>query len=276
MPRLPRKYSPIGIYHIMLRGNAKKDIFIDNQDKGKFLKIILLKRRDGYYKLYAYCILNNHAHLVLRESKELISNSMRRITTSYAAYFNKKYDRVGHVFQDRFKSDAITDDSHLLAVIRYIHNNPEKAGIMGKEEYEWSSYPSYISLNSNNPDIIDVLEMFSGDAQVAINMFKNFSSQDDKKEYLSIDNGKTISKKNIHHFIGNFLKNNGINKIDDLNNKIFVKQRDNLIKELTKNSNLSMRNIAEIMGINRETIRRVSKEPSPWQWHGNGRVSRRW
>jgi REP element-mobilizing transposase RayT len=87
MPRLPRKYNDIGIYHIMVRGNAKQDIFIDDQDKRKFVKTILQKRKEGLFKIYAFCIMNNHAHLVVKELKESISKFMKRITTSYAFYF---------------------------------------------------------------------------------------------------------------------------------------------------------------------------------------------
>ena len=91
----------------MLRGNARENVFIDDQDKGKLLKIIFEKKKDELFLLYAYCVMNNHAHFVLKEMKESISNSMKKVTTSYAIYFNKKYNRVGHVFQDRFRSEVI-------------------------------------------------------------------------------------------------------------------------------------------------------------------------
>src|SRR5690606_6920396 len=139
--------------HIMVRGNAKQDIFIDDQDKRKFVKTILQKRNEGLFKIYAFCIMNNHAHLVVKELKESISKFMKRITTSYAFYFNAKYERIGHVFQDRFRSEIIKNDSYLLSVIRYVHNNPEKANISYKEDYTWSSYREYISfVNSNLPE----------------------------------------------------------------------------------------------------------------------------
>lgn len=91
MPRLPRKYSDTGIYHIMIRGNAKQDIFIDNQDKRKLIKIIFQKRAEELFIIFAYCIMLNHAHLVVQELKESVSKFMKRITTNYASYFNKKY-----------------------------------------------------------------------------------------------------------------------------------------------------------------------------------------
>ena len=130
----------------MLRGNERKDIFIDNEDKEKLIKIILHKKADETFKLYAYCIMDNHLHLIVKEQKETISQIIKKIAISYAYYFNNKYKRVGHLFQDRYKSETIEDEPYLLSVIRYIHNNPEKAGITKKEKYKWSSYSNYMDI----------------------------------------------------------------------------------------------------------------------------------
>lgn len=266
MPRTPRKYSETGIYHIMLRGNARENIFIDNQDKGKLLKIILQKRKEGLFLIYAYCIMDNHAHLILKELKEPISNSMKKITTSYAYYFNKKYNRVGHVFQDRFRSEVIKDDSYLLSVIRYVHNNPEHAVIKDKEDYQWSSYQFYISQDSKLPETKDILKIFSTDLNEAVGMFADFSKKFEKREYLDIEKRKVINQQDINHFMEEFLKSNNMKK-NDLKNKIYSKQRDALIKELSVRFYLSIRGIAEITGVNRENVRKVlqsvSREPSP-------------
>jgi len=87
----------------MLRGNERKDIFIDEEDKGKFIKTVIKKKANEVFILYAYCIMGNHLHLVIKEQKEQISKIIKKIATSYAYYFNNKYRRVGHVFQDRYK-----------------------------------------------------------------------------------------------------------------------------------------------------------------------------
>jgi len=262
MPRLPRKYSETSVYHIMVRGNAKQDIFIDNQDKRKIIRVIFQKRAIDLFNIYAFCIMNNHAHIVAKELKESISKFMKRITTSYAFYFNAKYNRVGHVFQDRFKSEVIKNDSHLLSVIRYVHNNPEKAGIAKKEEYPWSSYNEYISLNNKLPEVTEILKMFSQDKKQSIEIFQNFSDEIEKREFLDIKLEKQINKENLSEYLEKYLKNNHISKIN-LNDKRYYKQRNDLIKNIIVNSNLSKRAIAEAIGVNRETVRRVSKEPSP-------------
>jgi putative transposase len=263
MPRLPRKYNDIGIYHIMVRGNAKQDIFIDDQDKRKFVKTILQKRNEGLFKIFAFCVMNNHAHLVVKELEESISKFMKRIAISYAFYFNAKYERIGHVFQDRFRSEIIKNDSYLLSVIRYVHNNPEKANISNKEDYNWSSYKEYISLdNSNLPETREVLDIFSEDIKQSIEIFKDFSDQPEKGKFLdtSINNG--ASKIDLFQYIEKFLKDNNINK-QDLKDRRYINQRNNLIKNIVKKFNFSKRVIAEVTDINRETVRLLSKEPSP-------------
>jgi len=120
MPRSARVLSETGVYHVMLRGNERKDIFIDDEDKVRFLDMLYAKRERESYYLYSYCLMDNHVHLVLKEANDSISRIMRRITTSYAGYFNRKYKRSGHLFQDRYKSENVESDSYLLTVIRYI------------------------------------------------------------------------------------------------------------------------------------------------------------
>lgn len=250
----------------MVRGNARENVFIDNQDKGKLLKIIFEKKKDELFLLYAYCIMNNHAHFVLKEMKESISNSMKKITTSYAIYFNKKYNRVGHVFQDRFRSEVIKNDSYLLSAIRYVHNNPEKAGIANKEEYPWSSYQFYNSHDSKLSEIIDILKYFSPEPEEAITLFKSFSNQFEKRKFLDIKERKAVNQNNIILFIEEFLKNNNMEKAD-LYNKAYYKQIVGLVVELSTRFDMSARKIAEITNLNREKVRKflinMSEEPSP-------------
>jgi len=262
MPRLPRKYNDIGIYHIMVRGNAKQNIFIDSQDKRKIIKTILQKRNEELFSIYAFCIMNNHAHLVVKELNESISKFMKRITTSYAFYFNAKYDRVGHVFQDRFKSEIIKDEPYLLSVIRYVHNNPEKACVMSKEKYPWSSYNDYISADKNLPEVKEILNIFSHNTEQSIEMFKDFSNQIERRDFLDVGMDNKNSKETLFQYIEGFLKDNNISKIDLKNNK-YILQRNVLIKNIIKNYNFSKRTIAKAIGINRETVRKMSKEPSP-------------
>lgn len=97
------------------------------------------------YRIFAYCIMSNHVHLLLKIKKEELEQIFRRIGARYVYWYNKKYDRCGHLFHDRFKSEAVEDDAYILTVLRYIIQNPQKAGITdGPEEYEWSSHKDYL------------------------------------------------------------------------------------------------------------------------------------
>jgi REP element-mobilizing transposase RayT len=135
--------SSTGLYHIVMRGINRQHIFDEESDYEKFLNILSLVRELSGIKLYAYCLMSNHFHLLIKEGDEPLSRTFRRIGARYVYFYNKKYDRVGHLFQDRYKSDPIENDEYLVAVIRYIFQNPVKAGLCNKAaEYKWSSRKS--------------------------------------------------------------------------------------------------------------------------------------
>lgn len=144
MPRKARKKSQTEIYHIILRGINRQSIFEDDEDREKLLQTLLRYKEKCGYNIYAYCFMGNHFHLLLKKVNEELAQIMRRISGSYVYWYNHKYDRIGNLFQDRFKSEPIETDSYFLTAIRYIHQNPVKAGIVSNiEEYKWSSYIEY-------------------------------------------------------------------------------------------------------------------------------------
>lgn len=249
----------------MLRGNEKKNIFLDDEDKSIFINTIYQKKEDNAFCLYAYCIMDNHVHLVIKEHNDSISRIMKRIGTSYANYFNKKYKRVGHVFQDRYKSEAIENESYLLSVIRYIHRNPVKAGICKIEEYKWSSYQVYIKGDREQKKLIEheeILSYFSEDRDRAIILFKEFSSQESNADFMGMEE-ELLDEEETLKYINSYLVKKSIS-LENLKQKEYRRELDNLVRELAEKSNLSIRKIAEILGINRETVRKISlsKEPS--------------
>ena len=144
MPREIRKKSQSGVYHIMLRGINRQQIFEDDEDYSRFLKTLAKYREECGYSLYGYCLMPNHVHLVLREGKQPLETVMRRIGASFVYWYNAKYARTGHLFQDRFRSEPVESDAYLLTVIRYVHWNPVKAGLCdAPETYPYSSYCRY-------------------------------------------------------------------------------------------------------------------------------------
>jgi putative transposase len=127
MPRQSRQRSETGIYHIMLRGINRQEIFHDDIDRVRFLETLKKYKKKCEMKVYGWCLMNNHIHLLLHEGKENISITIKRIGVSFAWYHNLKYNKIGHLFQDRFRSEKVENDEYFLSVIRYIHQNPLKA-----------------------------------------------------------------------------------------------------------------------------------------------------
>lgn len=145
MPRSARTKSESGRYHIMLRGINKQVIFAEDEDRRKFLSILSQSKEKSGCKIYAYCLMGNHIHLFLEEGQEPIENTMKRIGSQYVYWYNLKYSRTGHLFQDRFKSEPVDDPEYFYTVIRYIHQNPVKAGLSEELEYPFSSFSAYLA-----------------------------------------------------------------------------------------------------------------------------------
>ena len=139
MSRTARKKSSTNCYHIMLRGVNRSEIFFDDQDRRYFLKLLKHYAEKTNTLILTYCLMHNHVHLLLQT--ETPGDLIKRITSGYVYYINHKYDRVGHLFQARFKSEPVEDEQYLLTVFRYILKNPQKAGICTVDKYRWSGYP---------------------------------------------------------------------------------------------------------------------------------------
>ncbi|MEW6065882.1 transposase IS200 [Desulforamulus profundi] len=166
MPRIPRlKKGEYCTYHVIQRGNERKNIFLDDRDKQRFLDTLASIKDRFNCKFYAYCLMNNHVHLVVDTNGSDISQIMKSLNVSYVMYFNRKYERCGHLFQDRFKSEVIDNDQYLLEVTRYIHLNPVQANMVkDAAHYPWSSYAVYTGGEDQLQNLVDtslVLKYFS-------------------------------------------------------------------------------------------------------------------
>jgi REP element-mobilizing transposase RayT len=140
MPRKEREISRTGIYHTALRGVNQQRIFEQAEDYIQFLDCLQKVKEQSGFTLYAYCLMGNHVHLLLCVGIEPLAMIFRRLGVRYVAWFNKKYKRRGHLFQDRFCSMPVETDEYLLQSLVYIYQNPVKAGISAvPSEYEWSS-----------------------------------------------------------------------------------------------------------------------------------------
>ena len=145
MPRRARRKSATGVYHIILRGINKQIIFEDSNDYRTFISVLAYYKGECYFKLYAYCLMNNHIHLLIGENEDNIGDVMKKIEVTFVKWYNEKYQRVGNLFQERYKSEPVETEEYLMTVFRYIHQNPLHAGLEKKvgEAYPWSSYREY-------------------------------------------------------------------------------------------------------------------------------------
>lgn len=173
---MPRAKSASGIYHVMLRGINRQTIFEDDEDREMFIGTANGLQGDSNYKMYAYCLMDNHVHLLIHELDDSISTIIKRIAARYVYWFNKKYGRCGHLFQGRFKSEAVEDDRYFLTVLRYVHQNPLRAGSAGDmDSCRWTSYKEYL-VKGRQP-LVDIdmgLNLLSPHREKAVKMYVDF------------------------------------------------------------------------------------------------------
>ncbi|MEK7573541.1 MAG: transposase [Patescibacteria group bacterium] len=178
MPRPPFIHYPGALYHITARGNNKQDIFHNEKDFSRYLSNIKLFKKEVPFYLYAFALMPNHIHLLIEVIDSPISKIMQKLQTAYTMFVNKKYQRVGHVFQGRYFHLLVDKESHLLELMRYIHLNPVRAGLVDNpQNYAWSSHNSYLKLDSKAENFIDkekVLPYFSSDPKKAIKNYEEF------------------------------------------------------------------------------------------------------
>ncbi len=259
MPRPLRLQSETNIYHVMARGNRRRVIFHDKEDKQRFINIILNKNKEDSFKLFAYCIMDNHYHLLIREVNESLSTIMKMINSSYATYYNDRYEGSGHVFQDRYRSEPVNNDEYLLGVTRYIHNNPKKAGIVNRcQDYPWSSFQQYIYYKSDN-DLLDVsfiLSLYSENRIYAVERFIDFNQINNTDIYLE-DFCESEEEAKAKEYLEQVADENQIDIEELINNRENIKIRNDAISKIKAMTMLSDTKIAEIIGLSRYIIQRI-------------------
>lgn len=179
MPRHAREKSFDSVYHIMVRSISDTALFKCYQDKDVYLKLIKKYQETYLFKVYAFCLMDNHVHILIDCNGADISKIMHCINQCYAQYFNRKYERHGHLFQDRFKSKIVYDDRSLINVSAYISKNPKDIkGYKGIEEkYRYSSFGIYMGTREDEFKILDpsyVLSHFSNDLFLARQLYLEF------------------------------------------------------------------------------------------------------
>src|SRR5262245_4110519 len=139
MPRKPRVEVEGGLYHVIARGNNRQTIFHSDDDHKKFLTQLAAQKAKLPFYLYSYCLMSNHFHLLMERQGDAVGRIMQRILTGYSQYYNRKYRKMGHVFQSRYKAILCQSDTYLAELVRYIHLNPVRAKMVRKaEHYQYS------------------------------------------------------------------------------------------------------------------------------------------
>ena len=181
MARKPRVHYPGALYHVIVRGNNGEAIFNEEKQKDRYLEILAFYKETLGFLLYAYCIMSNHAHLLIEVIDLPLSRIMQRVQQVYTQWFNRNYNRTGHIFQQRYKALLCDKDNYLLQLIRYIYNNPVKANLEEGINYRWSSHASYLGKKCDLVDSAYVLGLFSDDRNRARQEYLRFMNQVDTK-----------------------------------------------------------------------------------------------
>lgn len=259
MPRIARKNMTMPFFHLMTQGINKEYIFENNSEKVEYEKLILLQKKELNVNILAYCIMDNHAHILIRVKEvENMSNFMHKINSQYATYYNKKHHRTGYVFKNRYKSQMINSLKHLYRCIDYIHDNPVKAGICEtREQYKFSSYSN---LYQNN-QIKAIKSLEKQLKESFINESKNVEVDETKTNYddenmIFLEDTYEDKKSICEHEIKKYMKEKQIDKLN------LLEDRENLKKlvDRLRTKNISYRIMAEHLGIGRETLRKLNLE----------------
>lgn len=254
MGRGKRQISSSGVYHIVNKGVGNQIIFEDDSDKEVFMSMLESHKKEQDIKIFAFCLMENHFHLLILDKENHLSKFMQNLCSEYAIYFNRKYLRCGHLFNDRFKSEAIEDDSYLLTAFRYIIMNPEKAKVCNHQTYRWSSFREYYS-KGNNAKLSDceyVEGLFSNKKEFLV--YLSDSQNDDDKKCLEI---KEHSFFGIFDEVAKKVIREKINISSCTQIRSFEKTKRNKILSSLRKEGFSIRLLERLTGVSRGIIQKI-------------------
>lgn len=246
MPRQARRQSASGIYHIMLRGINRQNIFEDKEDRDKFVDTLVRYKTVSGYKLFAYCLMSNHIHLLIMVEKENLDLVIKRIAGSYVYWYNWKYKRTGHLFQDRFKSEPVDDDAYFLTVLRYIHQNPVKGGLCkGVADFQYSSYSEYLKKS----EFVDIDFCFS---LMSYEQFVEYHNENVDDTCLDVkENDFRLTDEEAKGIIEKISKCKNGTEFQRLD----VSKRDKYLKQC-RDEGISIRQLSRLTGVSFNIVRK--------------------
>lgn len=253
MPRRAREKSKTGIYHVMLRGINRQVIFEEDEDFEKFLLVLKDCKEVSGFELFAYCLLGNHVHLLLKNGKEELDRIFKRIGVRYVYWYNFKYGRTGHLFQDRYRSEPVNDERYFMAVLKYILQNPVRARQCEKaEEYRWSSCGDYMT-GRGITDTAFALSLFGEAGGEAVKAFRGWLEEDDNSTDVEMASevGR-LPDREAQRLIKEICKIKDTTSLQ----RMETRKRDECIT-LLKENGLSIRQISRLTGISFGVVRKL-------------------
>lgn len=251
MSRKPRQKSLIGLYHITMRGNGKQLLFEDDEDRRRILSLVRSSIVRFNIRLIAWCLMGNHVHLVLSDPDDNVSEAMHLVMSCYATWYNRRHGHVGHVFQDRFSSAPISSEEYLLDAIRYVHFNPQKAGICPYGAYRWSSHLDYVE---RDPDIATVDLAFVRFAFTRVRDYQTFMNASNVVVVRPSTGGRIDEDEALDVGIS-LVRLFGLSELSDV--KSLDKTKRNEVLAAMRGAGLSIRQIQRLTGVGEWSIRKA-------------------
>ncbi|MST49849.1 transposase [Mobiluncus porci] len=256
MARRKRRRGESSIYHVYARGHGKQYLFTEDKDRYYFLKLLRESKATNEVEVLAYCLMDNHFHLMIRDKKFLVSKFMKQIEENFAHYFNKKNDCVGYVFQGRFKSKPVDTEGYLYEVFPYILRNPEDANIARHDQYRWSSYGEYVSsahIPDSPSDVTDtdfMLKIYGGPAKLAAAV----ANPSRTKNHVEFNINNRFTDAQATEVITQILKVESTTGLQGISRS----QRDKILSEI-KAAHVPVNQISRLTGISRNIVQRAKK-----------------
>ncbi len=257
MTRSARQPSESGIHHVMLRGINREPIFRDDEDRERFLNCLAVSKALSGCRVLAYCLMSNHVHLVLRTGTEEVGQVVKRLSVRYVGWHNRKYGRVGHLFQDRFKSRPVDDDEYLQTLLRYVWANPVEAGIVEQaQDYRWGS----LGLLGCPDSVVDESELLRLIPLESLRELARLPIPSDWVPRIDPESRPLRSDAEAAGVLRELCGRFGVPSLDGLP----LAGRDRVLAELLDRGS-SLRQVARVAGVGLTVVRRIASAEAEWR-----------
>jgi len=233
----------------MMRGINKQLIFEEPEDYSQFLSFLSEVKKISKFKLFAYCLMGNHLHLLIKEAEEPLSKIFQRVGARYVFWFNWKYGRSGHLFQDRFRSEPIESDDYFVMVLAYLYQNPVKAGLCKRPaDYKWCSRKQL-----GDCELVDEAELFG---IITIEEIKNTEKAELGREFLEPRIGRKMALSDAEAF-ARMKASSGVKNVSGF--QLLDREMQAEVFRKLKMQGVSMRQLARLSGIGRGVVERLCR-----------------